>query len=127
MSKETIFLQKPLKVNGKDLTQLDYDIDAISIEHISRAEAEKAKVLGKNSVAGMKLAQTDLLLHMYLGFQAIMICQPEVDIEDLKRITGYDLTQIAGIGTRFFIPPTSRLQENSEKLQEDTAKNITVQ
>lgn len=127
MSKETIFLQKPLKVNGKDLRQLDYDIDAISIEHISRAEAEKAKILGKNSVAGMKLAQTDLLLHMHLGFQAIMICQPEVDIEDLKRITGYDLTQIAGIGTRFFIPPTSRLQESSEKSQEDTAKNITAQ
>ncbi len=127
MSKETIFLQKPLKVNGKDLTQLNYDIDEISIEHVSRAEAEKAKILGKNAVAGIKVAQTDLLLHLHLGFQAIMICQPEIDIEDLKRIKGYDLTQIAGIGTRFFIPPTSQHQENSEKSQEDTVKNITVQ
>jgi len=91
------------------------------------AEAEKAKILGKNAVAGIKVAQTDLLLHLHLGFQAIMICQPEIDIEDLKRIKGYDLTQIAGIGTRFFIPPTSQHQENSEKSQEDTAKNTTVQ
>lgn len=90
MSKETIILTKPLKVNGKEMSQLNYDIEKISIEHISRAEGEKAKMLGKNAIAGMKVAQTDLLLHLHLGFQAIIICHPEIDVEDLKRITGYD-------------------------------------
>lgn len=127
MSKETIILTKPLKVNGKEMSQLNYDIEKISIEHISRAEGEKAKMLGKNAIAGMKVAQTDLLLHLHLGFQAIIICHPEIDVEDLKRITGYDLTQISAIGTRFFIPPTSQNRENSEELLETTAVSSTVQ
>lgn len=127
MSKEILILSKPLKVNGKDLTQLNYDIDKISIENISRAEAEKAKMSGKNPVAGMKLAQTDLLLHLHLGFQAIMICHPEIDIEDLKRITGYDLTQISAIGTRFFIPPTTQPDEALENSQEPTVVSSVAQ
>ena len=126
MSKETITLQKPLKVNGKDLKTLEYDLELIRIEHIARAEGEKTKLLGKNSAAGIKVAQADYLLHILIGEQAIIACNPQISLEDFRRISGYDVVQIASIGTRFFIPPTSQQEEPSEKSPVDIVVNTTA-
>ncbi|MBR1625597.1 MAG: hypothetical protein IJ681_00465 [Bacteroidales bacterium] len=127
MSKETLILQKPLKVNGEDLTELEYDLEAISIEHIARAEGEKTKLLGKNAAAGVKVAQADYLLHILIGEQAIIACNPKISTEDFKRVSGYDIVQIAAIGTRFFIPPTSPQEKPSEKSPVGIVVNSTAQ
>lgn len=126
MSKEILELQVPLKVNGEDLTKLEYDIESISINDLAEIENERAKSLGKNAVPSIKPAQSDFVYHIFIGMRAIIKCNPQIDIEDLKRIKGYDLTQISLIGTRFFIPPASRELSSSEAPQEDTQESTIV-
>lgn len=127
MSKGTIKLNQSLKVNGKDYKELNYNSDDLGVAHISAAETEKTKLLGKSAATNIKVAQADYLLHLMLGYQAIIICHPEIAVDDLKRIKGYDIQQIAMVGTSFFIPPAAQVQETSEKLQEPSQELSTVQ
>lgn len=116
-----IKLRKPLMVNGEEIKVLTYDVDELTINHITRAEACKSKLGG---VATISVAQADFPLHVCIGMQAVMIVNPDIAEEDLMRLKGYDITQLAGVGTSFFVPPVAT-ENNSEKPQEDT-QNTTV-
>lgn len=124
MSMKEIKLQKPLLVNGEEIHTLSYDVEELTINHITRAEALKSK-MGGSSV--MSVAQTDFSLHVCIGMQAVMVLNPNISEQDLMRLKGYDVTQLAAVGTSFFIPQESLTANNSEKLQEDMQNTITVQ
>lgn len=123
MSKEVLKLSKPLLVNGKSLRELNYtldlDVDDILIAHENRAKAHN------NMDASMKLVEFDTELHLYAGMQAIIKLNPEIDIADLKRLSGSDVPNLFRIGRTFFTQTASEesskiSKEPSAPIQEDT-------
>ena len=120
MSIERIKLSKPLLVNGEYLNELTYDIEELSINHITKAEGLKAKIGGKDIVGSITIAQADYALHICIGMHAIMAVNSDIEVEDLQRLKGYDLTKLAAIGQRFFIEPVEQEQATSSEQQEDT-------
>ncbi|MDD3237916.1 MAG: hypothetical protein PHV37_07460 [Candidatus Gastranaerophilales bacterium] len=110
MTVEKLELQEPIVINGAELKVIDYDISKIGVAEIGKAEIEKSKIFGRAAITNLKVAQADYLLHCLLGMQAIIACNPNIDMEDLKRIKGYDMVQVAAIGTRFFVAPTKNEQ-----------------
>ena len=127
MSIERIKLRKPLLVNGVDRTELTYDIEELSINHITKAEGMKAKIGGKDIVGSITIAQADYALHICIGMQAVIAVNPEISEEDLQRLKGFDITKLANIGARFFIEPTEQEQATSSEQQEDTQNTIIAQ
>lgn len=127
MSIEKIKLRKPLLINGEYRKELTYDIEELSIEHITKAEGMKAKIGGKDIVGSITIAQADYSLHLCIGMQAIIVVNPDISEEDLKRIKGHDLTKLATVGARFFIEPEEQKQAISEESQEDMQNTTTVQ
>lgn len=128
MTKEgTIQLTTPLKINGEDYTELTHDIGKITIEDLAEIERERNEMLGPKAGTIFRVAQNDNLMHTLLGMHAIIKCNPKIDINDLKRLEGYDLCQLAMVGLRFFSKPAIQESNDSEKPQEDTQDNSTVQ
>lgn len=115
---DKITLTKPLLVNGVERTELTYDLESIDLAKLCRADAMKSKLVGPEGAAAPKVAQVDFALHVCLGMQAVMSVNKDISEEDLLRIKGYDLTQLATIGTRFFIAPESNESEMSNEQQE---------
>lgn len=127
MTKEgTIQLTTPLKINGEDYTELTHDIGKITIEDLAEIERERNEMLGPKAGTIFRVAQNDNLMHTLLGMHAIIKCNPKIDINDLKRIEGYDLCQMAMVGLCFFSRPAIQESNDSEKPQEDTQDNSTV-
>lgn len=97
---EVIKLISPLKVNGKELSELMCDMDAVDAEGFIRAEAlSNAKRNNEGSVASM--AEVDYGFHLHLAFEGVKAAMPEVDTTDLERVKGRDLVQLMQVG-RFF-------------------------
>ena len=120
MSIEKITLRKPLLINGEYRKELTYDIDELDINRITKAEGLKAKIGGQDTVGTISIAQTDYALHICIGMHAIMAVNSDIEVEDLQRLKGYDLTKLAAIGQRFFIEPVEQEQATSSEQQEDT-------
>lgn len=126
MSIKELKLTTPLKVNGIERKVLTYDVDELTINHITKAEAYKAKMTG--SPVNNSVAHTDFPLHFCIGMQAVMILNPEISEEDLMRLKRYDVVQLSAIGTSFFVPQAESSQENNfEKPQEDMQDTTIVQ
>ena len=127
MSIEKITLTKPLLVNGSYLKELTYDIEELSINHITKAEGLKSKIGGKDIVGTITIAQADYALHICIGMQAIIAVNPEISEEDLQRLKGFDITKLANIGARFLIAPAEQEQATSSEQQEDMQNTTTAQ
>lgn len=106
---DTIKLRKPLLVNGKELGELPYDLEAVSVEQFIRAEAlAKTKTGGDFAVS---VVENDYSFHLELGFAAIMAADPSIDVADLDRISGRDLMEVMRVG-RNFIGDSSESRED---------------
>ena len=127
MSIEKITLNKPLLVNGVNLKELTYDIEELSINHITKAEGLKAKIGGKDIVGSITIAQADYALHICIGMQAVIAVNPDISEEDLQRLKGHDITKLANVGARFFIAPEGQGEVTSNEQEEDTQNTITAQ
>ena len=123
--KETIKLRNPLLINGKEVTELTYDFNEIDCDGFTMAfsyassKSFKANQMGKQS---MSIMEQDTNFHMYLGMQAIIAVNPEIDIADLERIKGYDLITIAGLGRNFTY---GRSEEPSNQNSSDEPLEVT--
>jgi len=109
-----IELKKPLMINGQNRKELTYDFDNLTCEAYSLAFAfADAKTLeatqaGKPSAAIMEQNGN---LHMYLTMQAIITANPEISIDDLERIKGFDLVTLTQLGRNFI---NGRWEETSD-------------
>lgn len=124
MSVETLKLIKPLLINGVKRTELTYDIEQVTVEGVANAESLKAK-MGVTAVG--TVAQTDFLLHICLGMQAVIAVNNDITEDDLKRLQQFDVCQLAKVGTRFFIKPEEQEQSILEKQHEDMQESSTAQ
>lgn len=101
MSKNTLVLDNPIKINGKEVKELTYDPMEITAEQFSIACAKSA-AMDKNKAFTFKLKENDHALHLYLGMMAIIAVNPDIDLSDLERIKGFDILDLTNIGS-FFI------------------------
>lgn len=125
MSVETLKLIQPLKVNGIERKELTYDIYALTVEDYANAENTKVKMLSEGSL-GSGFVQTDFTLQICLGMQAIAKVNNDISIDDLKRISGYDVVSLGSIGQRFFMKPAESESNISEKQPEVTQESSTA-
>lgn len=121
--KDTIILDQPLLVNGKEYTELTYDASEITADQFSEACSRSAD-LNKSKTLTVKLKENDYALHMYLGFAAVIAVNPEISIEDMERIKGIDIFQLTDVGMLFTLRKLGghSKENNSDEQSETTAE-----
>lgn len=121
--KETLTLQEPILINGKQVSELTYDAREITNDLFLQACAQSAE-LNKTKTFSLKVRENDYALHLYLGYMAIIAVNPDIDITDLQRIKGFDLLQIADIGLLFIM---RRSEVHSEESSSDEQSANTAE
>lgn len=116
---DTIKLRQPLKVNGKDLTELPYDFDLITVDGFIQAES-RARKRGSGDGLAINVAENDYSFQLYLGFEAVMAADPSIDITDLERLSGPDVMSVMRAG-RFFILTSAGEDEGTEGSPESSS------
>ena len=122
MSKNTLVLDNPILINGKEVRELTYDPQEITAEQFSIACA-KAASMEKTKTLTLKVKENDHALHMYLGMMAIIAVNPGIDVSDLERIKGFDILDVTNIGTFFIL---RRQAEPSEEIKSDEPSETTA-
>ena len=122
MSKNTLVLDNPILINGKEVRELTYDPQEITAEQFSIACA-KAASMEKTKTLTLKVKENDHALHMYLGMMAIIAVNPGIDVSDLERIKGFDILDVTNIGTFFIL---RRQAEPSEETKSDEPSETTA-
>lgn len=107
---EKLKLNSPLLVNGKKLQELTYDTNAITVALFAEAEARKLRATTAKAGGSAGAFELDYTLHLYLGMMAVVAVNPEIDVTDLERLSGYDVMALMRIGRNF---TTSRSVEPS--------------
>lgn len=110
--REYIHLSKPIDINGKQYSKLSYDCDEITPEMFNRASVLAASAGKQTGEANLSVMELDSSLHMYLGMMSIIVINPEIDIQDLKRVKGMDIVKIVRVGRNFI---TRSAEENLEE------------
>ena len=83
---KTIELRKPILINGVEIKQLTYDFDEISCEAYTKAfgaSMSVALVSAQNGKPNANIMEQDGNLHLYLGMEAIIAINPDIDVADL--------------------------------------------
>lgn len=115
-------LANPLYVNGQQLNELQYTLDLdgndVLIAMDNRAKAHN----GVDTV--MKVVEFDTELHYFVGMQCIIKRNPQVDISDLKRLSGAEVNELFRIGRSFFTQ-TKSVGKSEEKPSEE--QSVTIQ
>lgn len=122
MSKNTLVLDNPILINGKEVKELTYDPMEITAEHFNIACA-KAAALDKTKSFTFKFKENDHALHMYLGLMSVIAVNPGIDLSDLERLKGFDVINLTTIGMLF---TCRRLAEPSEESGSDNSSEITA-
>lgn len=120
--RESIHLSKPIEINGKQYSKLTYDCNEITAEMFNRASVLSASAGKQTGEANLSVMELDSSLHMYLGMMAIIGVNPEIDIQDLKRIKGMDIVKIVRVGRNFI---TGSVEENLEESSLDELSDGT--
>ena len=124
---DKITLKKPITINGQEFRELTYNTDKITAGQFCEAEAYKfASSGGKPS---MTTYEFDHGLHLYLGMMAIIAENPQIDVKDLERVTGFDMVKIARVGRNFILTGAGEdsAPSSSGELSETTQEPITAQ
>ena len=119
---EKFQLNTPITINGKTVKELSYDTNAITVGLFAEAEARKLKATTYKAGGSAGAFELDYSLHLYLGIMAIVAVNPEIDVSDLERITGSDVTQLMRIGRNF---TTVKSEEPSEQDNSDEPSETT--
>lgn len=105
--KNTLVLDNPILINGKTVTELDYDPNEITALQFADADAHRmlstSSRNGKGSSGFSNAAELDYTFHLYLGIMAVVAVNPEYDVSDLERAKGDDVRQLMGIGRNFML------------------------
>lgn len=117
--KETLKLKKPLLVNGKEVNELTYDADEITIQEYKAANKRTLSY-------DMSLAESDYYLHLQIGFAAIIAVNPEIDISDLERMKGQDLYKVSIVGRNFITEALADFAEDNSEEQSETTPDAST-
>ena len=113
--KDTLTLKKPLTINGKKVKELTYDFEEIDGELWDEAVQRSNR-----SDRNYNIAMYDYIFHKNLFYAAVIAVNPDISWEDLDRITGFDIQNVANTGL-FFI--TNASEESDRETSEDDTEN----
>ena len=127
--KEVLKLVKPILLEGRKVSELDYDFDEITPALFAEAEAMKNKQVGTVRFQGGATGtmELDYSFHLYLGMAAIIAANPLIEFEDLLEIKGKDVYTLMKVGRSFMTPSEESQEDNSEELSETTAESSMMQ
>lgn len=124
--KKTLTLDSAIKINGKDVTELTHDAQEITAGQFTEACARSASI-DKTKSFSFKLRENDYALHFYLGIMAIIAVNPEIAVEDMERVKGFDSLKIADIGMLFTLRRSGEAsKENNSDEQSETTPNTSA-
>lgn len=123
---ETLKLKNPIKIDGKEVTEVTYDANEITGLLFSEAESARKAAAGFKNASISPAAEFDFGLHLYLGYAAIIAVNSSYAFSDLERIKGKDTVKVMGIGRNFMLGSETEQQENdSDELTETTQESTT--
>ena len=124
MSKNTILLDNPIKINNETVSELTYDYFEITNDLYLEACMRSSRIGG--SLNSSMTRETNEALHLCFGKAAILAVNPGYAWEDIDRIKGLDLLRVSNVG-RFFISGKSEtsVQKTSGDASENTASTST--
>lgn len=120
--KGNIELKKAIMIDGKEVKNLTYDTDKITVELYLRALSHATAKSGGITGVSIKL---DAGAHLVLGMYAVIAENPKYDITDIERVSGSDIFQFVDIGMAFTIGREELIAKPSEKQSETTPKPST--
>lgn len=125
MNNGILKLSSPLYVNGQQLNELQYTYELDGNDILTAMDNRAKAHNGVDTV--MKVVEFDTELHYYVGMQSIIKLNPQIDISDLKRLSGAEVNELFRLGRGFFTQTKSGAKselkpsvEQSETTQEDT-------
>ena len=118
----TIRLSRPILIDGKNVTEMTYDLDEITPALFAEAEAMKNKEAGSSRFQGGAAGtmELDYSFHLYLGAAAVMAANAGWTFEDVLRVKGQDIYKLMGIGRSFMMPSEDSQEDSSEEPSEIT-------
>ena len=119
---KTLTLNNPIFINDKERKELSYDFQAITPDMFIRASQNAAK--GTNGT--FNVVESDYAFHLYIAFEAIIAVNKDIDIIDLKRISGLDIPQVMRIGRDFLLPSAAALKQKRSEAQSETIAESTT-
>lgn len=117
---DSLKLKNPLKINGKTVEELTYDVNAITPAGFAEAEFRKAQASGSKGAPSAAAVELDYSMQLYLGFAAIIAVNPQYDYSDLQRVTGPDVMGVMRIGRNFIL--ASAAEESEVEASENTSE-----
>ena len=124
---EKITLRNPILINGKQITELTYDVNEITPAGFAEAEYRKTRANGSKGAPSSAAVELDYSLHLYLGFAAIAAVNPEYDINDLERIKGTDVMEVMKVGRNFIIASVEESTDAESESASETMPESTTQ
>lgn len=123
---EKLILKNPIQINGKNVSELTYDVNEITPAGFAEAEFRKTRANGSKGSPSSAAVELDYSLHLYLGFAAIIAVNPEYDFNDLERIKGTDVMEVMKAGRNFIIASAGNSTDDaSENASETTPESTT--
>ena len=123
---KTLTLKNPIKIDGKDVKELTYEINEIDALLFAEADAKKKAATGMKTMSLSPAAEFDPGLHLYLGFAAIIAVNRNIDFADLERMKGKDTMEVMKIGRNFMLSSEEDLQENDSDEHSETTPESTT-
>ena len=114
---ETIELSKPIYIDDQPVTELSYDIDAVSADQFIEADVLASSDAASKGKLNAKVPELDSSFHFYLGVEAVIAANPGFGVEDVKRIKGVDIRKIMQIGRNFMTAAAGADEEGDSAVQ----------
>ena len=123
----TLLLKNPIKIDGKEVTEVTYDSNEIDGILFATAEAKKKAAAGMKNTTIAPAAEFDFGLHLYLGYAAIIAANPSYDFSDVERIKGRDNVKVMAIGRNFMLASDQEQTANDSDEHTETTPESTTQ
>ena len=115
MAKNIFELDNPIKVNGKERTELAYDYFEITNDLYLEAAMRSSRV--GNTMNSAVTRELNEALVFCFGKAAIIAANSDISWEDLDQLKGFDLLSVANIG-RFFITRKREISEQNHSAEQ---------
>lgn len=126
LTRDTLKLRNPIKIDGKEVTEVTYDSTEINGILFAEAEAKRKAAAGFKNASITPAVEFDFGLHLYMGFAAIVAANPSYDLSDVERIKGGDVVDVMAIGRNFILLSEQGQQESgSDEPTETTPESTT--
>jgi len=122
---KTLKLKNPIKIDGKEVSEVTYDANEIDGMLFATAESKRKEAAGK-AFSLSPAAEFDFGLHLYLGYAAIIAVNRNYDFSDLERIKGCDTVEVMTIGRNFMLKSEAEQQESDSDEPIETMPESTT-